>query len=192
MEQFDYEIEPLYQFGSIENSEQSGHDTISAYGGHIEAGYTFKSKYNPRLFTGYAFGSGDNKTDDKYYREFHGNIYNDQYIVGDISLIPDVSGITVGGLRASGMHIIIGGISIDLHPRINLNIDYHYFLADKTPADISRQMGSEVNVVANFKITENVNLILSANRFFIGKFFKDAADSRKDINYFYVQTQVRF
>ncbi|MDP3790429.1 MAG: alginate export family protein [Candidatus Omnitrophota bacterium] len=192
MEQFDYEIEPLYQFGNIENEERGAHDTISAYGGHVEAGYTFKSKYNPRLFAGYAFGSGDNKTDDKYYSEFHGNIYNDQYIVGDISLVPDVSGITVGDFRASGMHIIIGGISMDLHPRINLNIDYHYFLADKTPADISRNIGSEVNVIANFKITENVNLILSANRFFLGRFFKDAVDSRKDINYFYVQTQIKF
>lgn len=192
MEQFDYEIEPLYQFGNIENPERSNHDTISAYGGHVEAGYTFKSKYNPRLFTGYAFGSGDNNTQDKYYTEFHGNIYNDHYIVGDISLIPDVSGITVGDSRASGMHVIIGGLSMDLHPRINLNIDYHYFLADKTTADISRHMGSELNAIANFKITENVKLIVSANRFFIGEFFKDAAGSRKDINYFYVQTQIKF
>jgi hypothetical protein len=192
MKQFDYEIEPLYQFGKIDNPERSNLDTISAYGGHVEAGYTFKSKYNPRLFAGYAFGSGDSDAQDKYYREFHGNIYNDHYIVGDISLIPDLSGITVGDFRASGMHVIIGGISLDLHPRINLNVDYHYFLADKTPTGISNNMGSELSAIANFKITENANLIISANRFFIGKFFKDAVNSRKDINYFYVQTQIRF
>jgi iron(III) transport system substrate-binding protein len=32
----------------------------------------------------------------------------------------------------------------------------------------------------------------SANRFFTGKFFEDAAGSIQDINYFYVQTQIEF
>jgi hypothetical protein len=192
MERFDYEIEPLYQFGKIDNPERAKRDTIAAYGGHVEAGYTFESEYNPRIFTGYAFGSGDNDTQDKRYREFHGNIYNDQYIVGDISLIPDVSGVSAGGSRASGMHVFIAGFSTDILPKLNLNFDYHYFRADKTPGDISKDLGGEANLIVTYRLLENVSVVASANRFFLGNFFKDAAGSKKDIDYFYVQTQIQF
>lgn len=191
-EQFDYEVEPLYQFGKIDNPEREARDAISAFGGHIEGGYTFKSKFNPRLFAAYAYGSGDNDTSDKKYREFHGNVYNDNYLVGDTSLIPDLSGVSVGGIRASGMHILVGGISADLHPKLNLNLDYHYFNADKTPEGVSERLGSEVNLIATYQVLENLNIIASANRFFTGKFFEDAAGSKKDIDYFYVQAQVEF
>lgn len=189
---FDYEIEPLYQFGRIDNPDRSGRDTISAYGGHIESGYTFRSKYNPRLFFGYAFGTGDNNASDKKYREFHGNVYNDNYLVGDTGVIPDLSGVTTGDFRASGMRVFVCGLSADVHPKLNLNLDYHYFTAGKTPAGISKRMGSEANLIAAYKLMENVDIIAGANRFFTGKFFKDAAGSGRDINYFYIQAQVEF
>lgn len=192
IKQLDYELEPLYQFGRINNAKRQERDTISAFGGHFESGYTFESKYNPRVFFGYAFGSGDNDTSDKKFQEFHGNIYNDNYIVGDTSLIPDLSGLTAGDFRASGMRIFVWGVSADIHPKLNLNLDYHYFTADKTPEGISKRMGSEVNLIATYKLKENVNIIASANRFFTGKFFEDAAGSKKDVNYFYLQTQIEF
>lgn len=191
-EQIDYEIEPLWQFGKIDNSKRASRDTISAYGGYIEAGYTIKSKYNPRLFFAYAFGTGDNDTSDKKYREFHGNVYNDNYLVGDTSLIPDISGVTVGDARASGMHILVSGVSADFFPKLNLNLDYHYFLADKTPEGIGKNMGGELNVIATYKLLQNINIIASANRFFTGKFFEDTVSSSKDIDYFYLQTQIDF
>ncbi len=190
---FDYEIEPLYQFGKIDNLGRGIRDTINAYGGHIEAGYTIvDSKYKPRLFAGYAFGSGDNDPRDKKYGEFHGNVYNDNYLVGDTSLIPDLSGITVGDSRASGMNILIGGVSLNLHPKLNLNLDYHYFLADKAPAGISKNLGNEVDLIVTRELLDNVNIITGANRFFTGKFFEDASGSGKDINYFYIQAQIEF
>lgn len=191
-DEIDYEIEPLYQFGEIDNPDQASRDTISAYGGYMQAGYTFKSKYNPRLFFAYALGTGDNNTEDKKYREFHGNIYNDNYLVGDTSLIPDLSGVTVGDIRASGMHIFVSGVSTDLHPKLNLNLDYHYFLADKTAGGISKNLGSEFNLIFTYKPFHGINMIVSANRFFTGNFFKDAAGSKKDIDYFYISTQIDF
>ncbi len=188
----DYEIEPLYQFGSIANTNRHSEDTIGAFGGHFEAGYTFKSKYRPRIFTGYAFGSGDNDTKDKFYREFHGNVLNDNYIVADSSLIGDLSGITVGSSRASGMHVIVGGTSIDPFPKLNLNVDYHQFIAVKTPSGISKDLGGEVNLIAKYKLLPELDIIASANRFFTGKFFSQAAGSGRDIGYYYAQAQVTF
>ena len=55
---------------------------------------------------GYAFGTGDGNPEDGDMREFHGNIYNDTAVVGDISLVPDVSGIDIGDVRASGMKVV--------------------------------------------------------------------------------------
>lgn len=191
-EGFDFEIEPLYQFGRIDNPERQERDTITAYGGHIEAGYTFKSEHKPRVFSAYAFGSGDNDTADKKYQEFHGNIYNDNYLVGDTSLIPDLSGITIGSSRASGIHILVTGLSMDINPKLNLNLDYHYFLADKTPLGVSNNVGSELNLIFTYKLFYDINIIASANRFFTEKFFKDAINSDKDISYFYIQTQIEF
>lgn len=190
--QLDYEIEPLYQFGKIDNPNRSAPDAISAYGGHIEAGYKFKSKYNPRLFAAYAFGSGDNDTQDKRYQEFHGNVYNDNYLVGDISLISDLSGITVGGTRASGMHVLVAGLSVDVNPKLNLNFDYHYFQADKTPLGISKAVGGELNLIATYKLAHNMNIVVSSNRFFTGKFFEDAGSPDKGVDYFYLQTEIAF
>lgn len=191
-ERFDFEIEPLYQFGNIDNPDRGAHDIIAAYGGHMEAGCTFDTQFNPRLFAGYAFGSGDNDSSDKFYHEFHGNIYNDQYIVGDMSVIADLSGITVGDSRASGMSVFIGGVSMDLHPKLGLNVDYHYFLADKTPDDISKDLGGEINIILTYKLLKNLTVMASANRFFTGNFFEDTASSRKDIDYVFVQGQIEF
>lgn len=191
-EHFDYEIEPVYQFGKLNNPERDDDDKIRAFGGHIEGGYTLESKYKPRIFAGYAYGSGDNDTSDEEYNEFHGNIYNDNYVVGDTSLIADLSGITAGDARASGMHILLVGISADIAPKLNINLDYHYFLADKTPQEISKRLGSEINLIFTYKLFRDINITASANRFFTGRFFDDAAGSDKDISYFYVQTQFEF
>lgn len=189
VKQFDYELECLYQFGTINNPERRERDTISAFGGHIEAGYTFESKLRPRVFAGYAFGSGDNNASDKIYREFHGNVYNDNYLVGDISLIPDLSGVTVGDFRASGMHLAVSGLSVDIHPKVNLNLDYHYFLADRAPIEMHKDLGSEANLIFTYKPFRDISISASANRFFTGRFFEEAAGINRDVNYFYLQAQ---
>jgi hypothetical protein len=137
-------------------------------------------------------GSGDNDTLDKRYEEFHGNIYHDSYYSGDIGIIPDLSGITVEDSRASGMHILVSGVSADVTSKLNLNLDYHFFVADKTPEGISKNVGSEINFIAAYELLENMSMIASANRFFADEFFKDSSESSEDVNYFYIQTEFAF
>ena len=109
-----------------------------------------------------------------------------------MSVIADLSGITVGDFRASGMNVFIGGFSMDLHPKLCLNVDYHYFLADKTPDDISKDLGGEINIILTYRLLKNLTVMASANRFFTGDFFENTASSKKDINYVYVQGQIEF
>jgi hypothetical protein len=186
----DYEVEPLFQFGKLDNLN-SGQDAIEAYGGHVDLGYTFVEP-QVRVFAAYAMGRGDNGAADGKYREFHGNIYHDNYLVGDIGLIPDLSGITIDGVRASGVHSIVCGLVWDIFSWLNLNLDYHWFRADATPAGISLDIGREADVTTTCRCSDRLSITAGLNRFFSGSFFEDVTGSAPDVNYVYLQTQIEF
>ena len=135
---------------------------------------------------------GYNEALDGEYEEFHGNIYHDSTLTGDTSLVPDLSGVTAGETRASGVSVWVAGFSADIYPLLNVNVDTHYFRANETPEGVSKDIGNEVSVIATYKLLENLSVIMSGNWFFTGGFFDDAASSGEDIRYFYIQTQVNF
>ena len=49
-----------------------------------------------------------------------------------------------------------------------------------------------MNLILARKIREGISLLLSANRFFTGKFFRDATGSGKDIDSMHAQLQATF
>lgn len=189
---FDYELEPQFQWGKVKSTIEDGKDKVRAYGGHLDLGYTFKLPWEPRIFGAYAFGSGDKKPFDRRYNEFHGNIFNDNYLVGDMSVITDLSGVTVEGIRASGMHVWVAGISVNPLSDLNLNLDVHRFVANKVPSDFSKVLGTEINLTACYKLMKGISFLVGLNRFFTGRFFEQASGSKKDISYVYIQGQVEF
>jgi hypothetical protein len=189
---FDYEVEPQVQWGSVRSAVGKGEDRFRAFGGHADVGYTFNVPWEPRIFAAYAFGSGDNDPFDGKFREFHGNVFNDNYLVGDMSVISDLSGVTANGAHASGMHVWVAGISVTPFAGLNLSLDVHRFVARKVPSSFSKELGVEVNLVASYKATKELSFLLGLNRFFAGRFFEHATGSGKNIDYAYVQTQVEF
>lgn len=191
-DRLDYEFEPSYQFGEIYNIDRAADDRIRTYGGHLDLIYSFKTKLDPKIIFAYAYARGDNDTSNNKYEEFHGNVYNDNFLVGDMNVIADMAGLDLNNQRASGIQILTGGFSFEPISKLNLNFDYHYFTADKTPDGINDNLGSEANLVATYIFSDNLKLTASANRFFTGDFFKDASGSSKDIDYFYLQTQIDF
>ncbi|MBI4830464.1 MAG: alginate export family protein [Candidatus Lindowbacteria bacterium] len=131
---FDYELEPGFQWGKVKNAMGDGRDDVRAYGGHLDIGYTLALPWEPRVFAAYALGSGDNDPFDGEFAEFHGNIFNDNYLVGDTSVIPDLSGVTVEGIRASGMQVWVSGVSVTPLPDLCLSADAHFFRAGEVPS----------------------------------------------------------
>jgi len=190
--EFDYEIEPQAQWGKVKNPIGDGKDRVRSYGGHMDLGYTFKLPWEPRIFGAYAFGLGDNKPFDNRFREFHGNIFNDNYLVGDMSVITDLSGVTVEGIRASGMQVLVGGISANPLQHLNLNLDIHHFRANKVSLNFSKALGFEVNLVGSYKLTKAVSFLAGLNRFFTGRFLEQASGSKRKIDYGYIQAQLEF
>jgi len=189
---FDYELEPQFQWGKVKKAVGDGKDKVKAYGGHLDFGYTFKLPWDPRIFTAYAFGSGDNDPFDRRYREFHGNIFNDNYLVGDMSVVPDLGGVTVEGTHASGMHLWVVGVSINPLPDLNLTLRAHRFFADKVPSDLSKDLGLELDLSISYKLTKEISLGVGLDRFFTGRFFQQASGSKRNIDYGSIQAQIEF
>ena len=186
-----FEVEPVYQFGR-KNRDGASHNHISAYGGHADLTIDPPlGRYPGKIFLSYAYGSGDVNPEEGKFTEFH-NPNNDTSIIGDMNVIGELGGLTVGSAAASGLQVFTAGGGLDLTEKLNLSLDGHYFRADKVPAGFSKEIGIETNLILTYKLKENVSVLASANRFFTGDFFKDAAGSGKDINYVYAQLQATF
>jgi hypothetical protein len=189
---FDYELEPQFQWGKVK-AVGDGRDSVRAYGGHVDLGYTFKLPWEPRLFGKYAYGSGDNNPFDGTYREFHGSIFNDDgSLYGDMRVVPDQSGVTVNGIRASGLQIWVVGVSINPLSKLNITLRAHRYLANRVPSGFSKDVGTELDLPISFTLSKRISFILGLNRFYTGRFFRQASGSGKNIDYGYLQAQVEF
>ncbi len=185
------EVEPVYQFGR-KNRDGVSHNDIRAYGGHADITIDPPlGRYPGKIFLSYAYGSGDGNPEEGKFTEFH-NPNNDTSIIGDMNVIGELSGITVGDATASGLQVFTAGGGVDLTEKLNLSLDGHYFRANKVAAGFSKEIGIETNLILTYKHSDRISVLLSGNRFFTGDFFKDAAGSGKDINYVYAQLQATF
>jgi hypothetical protein len=165
---------------------------VKAYGGHLDLGYTFNLPWEPRIFASYALGSGDDDPFDGNFTEFHGNLFNDSYLVGDMSVITDLSGVTVNDIHASGIHVWVAGISVNPLSNLNLNLDVHRFFSSKGVSGFSKDLGEEVDFVVSYKPVKGLSFLLGLNKFFTGRFFEEASGSKRNIDYFYLQGQFEF
>jgi len=186
-----FEVEPVYQFGR-KNIDGTSHNPISAYGGHADLTIDPPlGRYTGKIFLSYAYGSGDGNPAEGKFTEFH-NPNNDTSMIGDMNVIGELAGLTVGTATASGLQVFTAGGGVDLTEKLNLSLDGHYFRANKVPAGFSKEIGVETNLIATYKLNDRISLLASGNRFFTGGFFKDAAGSGKDIDYVYAQLQATF
>jgi hypothetical protein len=189
---FDYELEPQFQWGSVKNTISNRKERVKAYGGHLDLGYTFNLPWEPRIFASYALGSGDDDPFDGNFTEFHGNLFNDSYLVGDMSVITDLSGVTVNDIHASGIHVWVAGISVNPLSNLNLNLDVHRFFSSKGVSGFSKDLGEEVDFVVSYKPVKGLSFLLGLNKFFTGRFFEEASGSKRNIDYVYIQGQFEF
>jgi hypothetical protein len=189
---FDYELEPEFQWGKIKNVIGDGKDLVRAFGGHLDLGYTFKLPLEPRIFGAYAYGSGDNNPFDGRYREFHGSLFNDSYIFGDMNVIADLSGVTVSDVHASGLQIWIGGLEVKPLPKFGVTVRVHRFLANRVPSGLSKDIGTEIDSEISYKLTKWLSFLVGLDRFFTGRFFRQASGSGKNIDYAHIHAQLEF
>ena len=75
---------------------------------------------------------------------------------------------------------------------MSLCLDWHHFTADKTPRGFTKTIGCETDLFLTYELSEKVNILASANRFFTADIFRQATGKNKDVDYFYLQTQIEF
>ena len=189
------EFEPVYESGRTFNSVGGTNDRIDAFGGHLDGTYeAVLGGHNHKIFTSVAYGSGGSAAANgvSAAREFR-NPNNDSSLVGDMHVIGDLSGVTVGGPtgdhHASGLQIYTLGWGIDVTRELNFSATDRYFLANNVEAGFSRNLGLETDFTLTYAMTEGLSIILGYDRFFTGGFSRDASRSGKDIDYGYLMVQ---
>jgi hypothetical protein len=186
------EVEPVYQFGRKGREDGVSHNDISAYGGHVDVTVDPPlGRYSGKFFLSYAYGSGDGNPQEGKFTEFH-NPNNDTSLIGDMNVIGELGGLTVGNATASGLQVVTVGGGVDVTGKLNVSLGGHYFRANKVPGGFSKEIGLETNLIFTYKIDDHISVLLSGNRFFTGDFVKNAAGSGKDISYVYLQAQATF
>ena len=185
------EIEPVLESGRTFNNDTGRNDRISAWGGHADM--TVEANLLDRkntFFASYAYGSGgkDAANGISARREFR-NPDNDTALTGDLCFIGDLSGVDAGDHHASGLQIFNLGWGIDLTDKLNFSATGRYFYANAVEDGFSRRIGLETDFTLTYAVNDIFSLLVGYDRFFTGKFFRDATGSGRDIDYGYVQAQ---
>ncbi|MDQ3200287.1 MAG: alginate export family protein, partial [Verrucomicrobiota bacterium] len=161
-----------------------------------EAGYTFKPvPLVPRLWLGFDYASGDDAAGGD---------------VGTFNQLFPLGHAYFGYIDAIGRQNIV-----DLHPgasikaakdKLTLKAEGHFFWRAESADALynagggvvrggapgtSKQVGSEVDFVANYKFTQHLDMEFGYSHFFAGDFIKQTGPDQ-DIDFFYVQTQFYF
>lgn len=196
---FGLEHEFAYQTGKVFNEGTGANDNIAAYGGHVDLTGEIPIRldgniYNSAIFLSFALGSGDRdfaNGNGSGAREFQ-NGNNDTPLVGDMSVIGDLSGFDVGNQHASGIQAYTIGWGIDLSRKLNFSATGRKFMADKVADGISRDLGIETDFTLTYIHNKDYTLLVGYDHFFPGKFFRDAGAGDKDINYAYAMLQFNY
>ncbi len=179
------EFEPVYESGRAFNAARNANDRINAFGGHLDA--TVESvlvSYNNKFFASYAYGSGSRAAASEFRTP-----NNDNSLMGDMSVVGDMSGVTVSGRRASGLQIYTLGWGIDLLKELNFSATGRYFLANNVEDGFSRRLGLETDLTLSWNAAEGLSFLVGYDRFFTGGFFRDASGNGRDIDYGYFMVQ---
>lgn len=180
----DYDIEMNKQTGSL------GHDTIDAWGGHWNAGYTFRdARGKPRIFGEYNYASG-NKNPNSTTWGTHDEIYPSAHDKMDFA--DQFGWRNIEDLRA--------GVDEKLGKKWDLTETFNdLWLATKNdavysssgaiavvahPTATSTHLGTELDLIADYKQNSHVTYGFGFAHIFAGSFLSQTT-SGKDYNYPY-------
>ncbi|MEO7166120.1 MAG: alginate export family protein [Spartobacteria bacterium] len=187
---FDYELENAFQFGHV------GAGDIGAWMLATEGGYTLKDAFlKPRLWLGFDYASGDDSAGGD---------------VGTFNQLFPLGHAYFGYIDAIGRQNIV-----DLHPglsvkcaadKLTLKAEGHFFwraeAADalynaggavirRGAPGTSKTVGTELDLVANYRFNPHLTVEAGFSRFFAGKFIQQTGPS-SDTNFFYLQSEFYF
>ena len=197
VDQFDYQLETAFQFGESRSSTAaSNREDLDhfAHFQHAEVGYSFATKWSPRLAVQFDYASGDDNPTDDDNERFDALFGAPRFDYGPTSIY-----------RAfSRSNLISPGIRLSLKPSSNLSLmlaHRGFWLADKNDAWVaarvqdssgssSRFIGQQSEIRLRWDVVpKNIRLEVGGAYLFKGEFAEDApnASDEGDPSYFYTQ-----
>ena len=198
---FDYQVEVIGQFGTLTNAANQKMSHTAWYQ-HIDAGYTFNLPWNPRLSLEYDYASGNRSNTgnkDQRFDALYGTTRFD-YGPGGIYSAFARTNLNTPGYRISANPV----------QAVQLGLAHRYFwLAQKTDSwgntglqdttgKSGRFIGSQLELTARWDLNSSLNFETGWTHLFKGEFAKSALAgapqgvNAQDVDYFYVQSMLRF
>lgn len=196
---FDFQLETIGQLGTVRSSTSSNSDlNHAAWFQHIDAGYTFDMPWTPRLAVEYDYASGDDNPNDNKDQRFD-TLY----------------GVRRGPFGPTGIYgafarsnINTPGLRIKMSPNSDLKLELAhraFWLASSrdswttaklqdTGGRSDNYIGQQLELLARWDFNSSLNFETGWAHLFKGQFAKTApnAPNAMDVDYFYVQSQLRF
>jgi hypothetical protein len=188
---FDYETEMAVQTGNVKGKD------LAAFAGHWGAGYNWlDTAWKPRFGIEYNYATGDSNPADGKVNTFQNLFPTNHLFYGMMDLF-------------SWQNISNPALSFSVQPteKVKVKLDYNFFwLADTSDAwyrangttqvrpispNADSYVGSELDLVVNWKISKNVTLGGGYGHFFDGKYAK-ASGAASDADFAYTMLTINF
>jgi len=197
---FDFEWESIGQFGTVQASTAANSNRVEhrAWYQHFDMGYTFDMPWRPRFSLEYDYGSGTKKPNGNKDQRFDGLYGSRRSDFGPTGIY--------GAFGRSNMNT--PGYKLGFVPLQNVttSLTHRFFwLAQSKDAWVTANLrdqtgksgsyiGQQLDLSTRWNVNSSLNLEAGWARLFKGSFAKNApnAPNAQDINYFYVQSMLRF
>jgi len=207
---FDFQAEAIGQFGTVRATTNiTDHRNIQhqAWSNHFDMGYTFDMPWSPRFALEYDYASGNNANNKNLDQRFDPLYGARRFDFGPTGIY--------GAFSRSNLNT--PGYRINAAPRsdVQISLDHRFlWLASSTDCwggancsstststtlwDITGRSGSyvgqQLDLTARWDFNSSLNFESGWTHLFKGQFAKQApsAPNGQDLDYFYVQSQLRF
>lgn len=198
---FDFQLESIGQIGTVRaTTAATGRidQQHLAWLQHVDAGYTFEIPWSPRLGLEYDYTSGDDNPNDGKDQRFDTLYGARRFEFGPTGIY--------GAFARTNLNT--PGIRLSVAPRsdMQLGLSHRAFwiasatdswgsngLQDKSGKS-GNYVGQQLELTARYDVNSSLNLETGWTHLFKGEFVQHApaAPNDQDVDYFYVQTQLRF
>ncbi len=175
-----------------------GRDDVEAFGTNARAGYTLEAPWSPRLGAEFTYASGDDDPTDGVHETFDG-VFGaaDLYYYGSMNL-------------CCWMNLEDYQATFRVKPRddLTLRLDHHWLhLAESEDAwywssgrparrdgagGAGRDLGQELNVVAQWQVDKDLELFTGYGHFFAGEYLRKTPGSDHDADWLFLQCTYKF
>ena len=198
---FDFQLEGIGQLGTV-RATTAANDTKNlkhqAWYEHFDAGYTFDVPWSPRIALQYDYASGDKDPNDNKDQRFDTLFGARRFEFGPTGIY--------GAFARSNIKSPGYRLSIAPHKDVTAYLNHRIFwlaeakdswttagLRDKT-GNSGNYLGQQLELLARWDFNSSLNFEAGWAHLFKGRFAKTApnAPDAKDVDYFYVQSMLRF